>query len=290
MTKAPISVIILTYNEEANLRACLESVAGLSDEVLVVDSFSTDKTLEIAREQGAQIYQNPWVNWAHQRNWALEHLPLSHDWVIFLDADERLTPELGAELAEILPHLPGDVGGLYSRRRFIWMGRWLKHGGNYKWILRTVRREKARVEMSGGWEYMRVRGKTQRLRHDIIHEDLKGAGDWVIKHNRYASQEALELLSSPSGQASRCGWQAAAPGVNYETESGRIVKLRSFWNRLPPFFRPPLNFIIRYFFMLGLLDGLAGLSYYFLHDLWYPFLVDVYLLELRKKARAVTGN
>ena len=252
-------------------------------EVFVVDSYSTDQTVEIARNKGVQFWKNPFENMAQQRNWALDNLPLSFDWVLFLDADELLTEELKEEFSEVLPRLPQKVSGLYTRRRFIWFGRWLKRAGMYEWILRTVRRDKARVEMAGRREYMRIQGSTLRLQNDMIHDDRKGIGDWIIKHNKFATQEARELLKSASGKKLTDGWETSESDVGTETESARIVKLRHFWNRLPLFFRPPMNFFIKYILMLGCLDGTPGIIYYFLHDFWYPFLVDVKYLEMRSK-------
>lgn len=281
--KAPISVIILTYNESVNIAACLENVGDWADQVFVVDSFSTDTTLEIAKSKGVQIYQNPFETMAQQRNWSLSNLPLTNDWVMFLDADEWLTPELKDELGNVLPSLPENIGGLYIRRRFIWFGRWLQHGGMYKWILRTVRRNGAKVEMAGRREYMQVKGQTLRLQNDMLHEDHKGLADWIQKHNKYATQEALELLNSYRGHNLTTGWQNAMAAPGAETENQWIISLRNYWNRLPLFLRPFLSFIIKYFLLLGVLDGLPGLIYYFFHDLWYPFLVDAKLMELRKK-------
>lgn len=282
LDKTSISVIILTYNEEFNIAACLENVCGWADQVFVVDSFSTDKTLEIANSKGVPIYQNPFETMAQQRNWSLSNLPLTNDWIIFLDADERLFPELKVELAQILPTLPENIGGLYTRRRFIWFGRWLKHGGMYKWILRTVRRKGAKVEMAGRREYMRVKGQTRRLQNDMLHEDQKGLADWIQKHNKYAAQEAIELWNSYQGHHLTTAWQNFQETSGAETENQWIISLRNHWNRLPLFLRPLFSFIIKYFLMLGVLDGLPGLIYYFFHDLWYPFLVDAKFLELRK--------
>lgn len=281
---APLGVIMLTYQEEANIRGGLENVCGWADQVFVVDSFSTDRTLAIAQEFGVPVFQNPFENMAQQRNWALAHLPLVHSWVLFLDADERVTPELQTEIAPLLRTLPEEVAGLYTRRRFIWMGRWLKHGGMHKWVLRIVRRDRAWVEMTGRREYMRVRGQTLHLQHDLIHEDGKGMGDWIRKHHKYASQEAAELLACASGSTVAAAGPAPVAGGAYESEGDRQVKLRRLWNRLPLFFRPPLNFLIKYILMLGFLDGIPGAVYYSLHDFWYPLLVDVKLLELRQAA------
>jgi glycosyltransferase involved in cell wall biosynthesis len=281
--KAPLSIIILTYQEEANLGVCLENVCDWAGDVFVVDSYSTDRTIEIARNKGVKFWQNSFENMAQQRNWALDHLPFSFNWVLFLDADELLTEELKQELTEVLPRLSQEVSGLYMRRQFIWLGRWLKRAGMYKWILRTVRRDRARVEMAGRREYMRVQGTTKRLQNDMLHDDHKGVGDWIVKHNKFASQEARELLESASGKKLTDTWQTSRSNAAVETESARVVKLRHFWNRLPLFVRPPLSFFIKYILMLGFMDGIPGIIYYFLHDFWYPFLVDVKYLELRSK-------
>lgn len=280
--RVPLSVIILTFQEEDNLGACLDNVCGWAHQVYVVDSFSTDRTVDIAEQKGVAVYKHAFTNMAHQRNWALRTLPLDLPWVLFLDADERLTPELKAELADILPRIPEEISGLYTRRRFFWMGRWLKHGGMYKWILRTVRHDRARVEMAGRREYMRVEGQTLHLKNDFLHDDSKGVSDWIIKHDKYALQEANELLAGSIQHTSDKNRHPSPHSIASETESANIIKLRRYWNRLPLFCRSPLNFLIKYIFMLGFLDGIPGLTYYVLHDFWYPFLVDVKVLELRK--------
>jgi glycosyltransferase involved in cell wall biosynthesis len=281
--KAPISVIILTYQEEANLGTCLANVADWASEVFIVDSYSTDGTAAIAQNQGVPVWQNPFENFAQQRNWALDHLPLTNPWVLFLDADELVSEELKAEITKILPNLGADLGGLYTKRRFIWMGRWLKRGGMYKQVLRIVRRDGARVAMAGWREYMQVKGRTLLLKNDLIHQDHKGVGDWILKHDRYASQEADELMASYAGRSLTEHWHAPDDPGRVVTENERIVKLRNFWNRLPLLWRPPLSFFIKYCLMLGFLDGIPGAIYYFLHDFWYPLLVDVKFMERRGK-------
>ena len=121
--KFPLNIIVLTYNEEVNIRECLKSARELSEDIFLVDSFSTDRTLDIARSFTDKVYQNPWVDWATQRNWALDHLPLPHEWVFFLDADERVTPEFAAELCQRLPQAPPEVAGLNVHFRFFFLGR-----------------------------------------------------------------------------------------------------------------------------------------------------------------------
>jgi len=281
MFGVPVSVIILTYNEEVNIRHCLESVKYLSAEIFVVDSFSTDKTLEIAQEYTPHIYQNVWVHWAHQRNWALDNLPLSHDWVLFLDADERLTPELGAEMADTLARPQPQMAGYFIRRNFYFLGRWLKHGGyQADYVLRLVQKTRAHSVGSGAREYVTVTGKLGRLEHPMIHEDKKGLSAWIDKHNCLADLEARETLNLKADQG--LSSQMAGQG-GQKIEHGTKIWLREkVWVRMPPLLRPLFYFGYRYIFQLGFLDGKEGLIYCFLHGFWYPFLVDSKYLELKK--------
>src|SRR3990172_9924069 len=150
-----LSLMVLTYNEEVNLRHCLESVAGLVTDIFVVDSFSTDGTLKVARQYGARVVQNPFVNLAVQVNWALDNLPFATPWILRLDADEYLTPELRDELQAVLPALPQDIAGLSVKRRFYFMDRWIKHGGYYPtWLLRVFREGMVRCEARWMDEHM----------------------------------------------------------------------------------------------------------------------------------------
>lgn len=278
MGKAAVSVIILTYDEEANIRACLESVRELTDEIFIVDSFSNDNTLEIAREYTEKIYQNAWVHWAYQRNWALDNLPISHDWVFFLDADERLIPELCQEIARTLAAIDQTVEGYLIKRNFYFLGKWLQHGGyRSDYILRLVKKNVARSIGSGAREYMTIQGKLGRMINPMIHEDKKDLSFWIDKHNKLASLEANEASKSDKIKNS----------INQEGEKREIehkvkVWLReNVWTKMPLLIRPLFYFLYRYLFQLGFLDGKAGLIYCFLHGCWYPFLIDAKLLEQR---------
>jgi len=282
MKQAPVAIVILTFNEEVNIRSCLESVRGLTDEVFIVDSFSTDNTLEVAREYTDKIYQNAWVHWAHQRNWALDNLPISFDWVLFLDADERLTAELRVELADTLtnPRAPA-VEGYYIKRNFYFLGRWLKYGGyQADYILRLIRKDKARSIGGGAREYMTVQGQLGRLSGQMIHEDHKDLGFWIDKHNKLALLEAEELLRLEAQQPTE---------VQPQTQNGKKVEhsfrkwLRNnIWIKMPILIRPFIYFFYRYVVQLAFLDGKEGFIYCFLHGLWFNFLVDAKYLELQK--------
>lgn len=285
MLNAPVSVIILTYNEEVNLRACLESVRDLTDEIFIVDSFSTDKTLEIAREYTQKIYQNPWVHFAHQRNWALDNLPISYDWVFFLDADERLTPELCKEIADIWRNGSPPYAGFYIKRNFYFLGRLLKHGGYHSdFILRLIRKDKGRVIAgSGVREYMTITGRVGKLQNPMLHKDNKDLSFWIAKHNKYSDLEAMETLSMKSHPGFK---QKGSDGDKTALEHRFKIWLREkVWLRLPLLIRPLFYFCYRYIIQLGFLDGKEGLIYCFLHGLWYPFLIDAKCLELKKLSK-----
>lgn len=291
MEITPVAVIILTYNEEVNIRSCLESVKDFTGEIFIVDSFSTDKTLEIAREYTAKIYQNPWVDWACQRNWALDNLPLAADWVLFLDADERLSPELGQEIVEALNREVPRVDGFYIKRNFYFLGKWLKHAGyQADYVLRLVKKNRARSLGSGAREYVTVQGPIGQLKSPMIHEDKKDLTFWINKQNRLASLEALETLgleANPEATGVMGKWQS---GENRRVEHRWQIWLREkVWARMPKFVRPLCYFFYRYFFQLGFLDGKEGLIYCFLHGLWYPFLIDAKYLELKRR-RASSGT
>ncbi len=272
-----LSIIILTHNEEANLGFALASLRGLAAAIYVVDSFSTDGTVQIAEAAGCQVVQHAFVNQAEQLNWALDHLPVRTPWVMRLDADERLTPELVAELSRELPALPAEVVGLLVKRRVYFWGRWIRHGGYYPtWLLRLWRAGQARCEQRWMDEHMVVTGATQRLAHDIIDENHKGLSFWTDKHNRYADREVRDLLAVAAGQA----------GAQPIDQAGRRRWLKErLYARGPLFWRSFLYWLFRYVIRLGFLDGRPGLVFHFLQAFWYRLLVDAKLYELERQAR-----
>lgn len=276
-----IDLIILTYNEEANLEHCLESVRGLVDNCFVVDSGSTDRTLDIARSFGAYTTFRRFTNQAEQFNWALDNLPLKSEWVLRLDADEYLLPELGAEMLATLPTLGGDITGLYFKRRMIFMGRWIRHGGYYPtWLLRLFRKGRARSELSEMDEHIVVHnGKTGRLKNDFVDHNRKGLSDWCLKHERYASRQA-RVIAGGNGWADPAGLQPKFFGN--QSERKRWFK-NNVYRRSPLFSRALALFVYRYFFRLGILDGREGLIFHYLHAAWYLFYVDAKIYEMRKK-------
>jgi len=273
-----LSVIILTHNEEENLPTALESLAALDANIFIVDSGSTDRTLAIAKQFGCQVGSNPWTNYATQFNWALEHLPFESEWVMRLDADERLTPELVDELRTTLPGLPADVAGLLVKRRVYFWGKWIKHGGYYPtWLLRLWRRGRATCEQRWMDEHMVVDdGKVIRLAHDIIDENHKGLSFWTEKHNRYADREVVDLRQLA---------QSETPGQLADQAGRRRWMKERVYARAPLFARAGTYWSYRYFLRLGFLDGTPGLVFHFLQGFWYRFLVDAKLYEAERKRR-----
>lgn len=273
-----LAVVVLTYNEQENLAQALDSVVGWADEAFVLDSLSTDRTLEIARRYDCHIVQHKFEDYAKQRNYALDCLPIQSEWVLFLDADEWLPVDLKAEISALLAAAPAE-NGFYLKRRLLWMGRWIRRGYYPTWILRLFRHGKGRCEDRAVNEHLIVEGKTGQLRCDFIHEDRKGLTDWIAKHNGYATREALELFNPRSDP----GYHEVDTSLFGSQEQRRRWLRYRIWNHLPPLMRPFLYVFYRYVLTGGFLDGKAAFVYHFLHALWYPLLIDVKYLEMRRQ-------
>src|SRR5437868_2285950 len=199
---APVSVLVPTLDEELNLPECLTSVEW-ADEVFVVDSFSRDRTLEIARDHGAEVVQHAFESYSRQKNWALDTLPFRHDWVLIVDADERVTPELRCEIESLLAH-GASCAGYYVNRRFIFLGHWIRHAGWYpSWNLRLFRRQSGRYDDREVHEHVVLNGPAGYLRHDLLHHDRRPLEAFITRHNRYSSLEALARLKAETDAPDR---------------------------------------------------------------------------------------
>jgi glycosyltransferase involved in cell wall biosynthesis len=264
--KFPLSVIIPVKNEERNLPACLASVAWAED-VWVVDSHSTDRTAELVALHGAQLAQFDYGGgFPKKKNWALAALPLRHAWVLLLDADERVTPELAAEIRQVLGS-GALADGYYLNRKLIFLGRWIKHCGWYpSWNMRLFKHqlgrfeqlETAAVEQAGDvevHEHVVLQGRAAYLTHDLLHEDFKSIFHFIERHNRYSNWEARVYADFARGQQGERKIGASLFGSPLERK--RFIK--HCWARLP--FRPLLRFLWMYVFRLGFLDGRAGLIF-----------------------------
>ena len=257
-----IAALIPTYNEELNLHDCLASVSGWVDQIFVVDSFSSDRTCEIACAAGAQVVQHEYAGPAEQKNWALDHLPITAEWVLILDADERVSIALRDEILALVKN-PAGRQGFYLNRLFIFYGRPIRHCGWYpSWVMRLFRHGAARYEDRAVHEHMIVHGEVGFCRADLLHEDRRDLSHWLAKHNRYSSLEAAEMIRARTGRI------RTAHSLHRPLALKRMVKER-LWPYLPA--RPLLYFLYLYFIRLGFLDGAAGWRFCLMHasaELW----------------------
>jgi glycosyltransferase involved in cell wall biosynthesis len=273
-----VSVFILTYNEEQNLEACLSSLSPWAGEIFLVDSHSTDGTLAIGERYGVHVIQHRFEGHSAQRNWALKNLSFRHEWILALDADHRVTAELSKELAELLPRAPKDVVGYFVKRRQVFRGRWIRHGGYYpKYMLKLFRRGAARCDDHEFDYRFYVVGLTGKLQHDLVEDNQNEASIsfWIDKHNRFATEQAVEELKRRQDATSYL-----LQPCFFGNPDERVLWFKQQWYRLPLFVRPFLYFFYRYVLRFGFLDGKQGFIFHFLQAFWFRLLVDIKLEEL----------
>ncbi len=285
LSKIPVSVLIPAKNEEANLPACLTSVA-LADEIWMVDSHSVDRSVAIAEEYGANVVQFDFNGqWPKKKNWALENLPFRNPWVLIVDCDERITPELWAEITTAIQN--PDYAGYYLNRRVFFLGAWIRHGGRYPdWNLRLFRHVQGRYENlqtsltpntgdNEVHEHVILQGKVGYLKEDMLHEDFRNIFHWLERHNRYSNWEARVYDNLLSGQD-----EQGTIGSNLLGDAVQRKRfLKRIWVYLP--LKPLLRFFLIYVFQLGFLDGRAGFIYACLMS-QYEYNISVKLYELRR--------
>lgn len=270
-----ISVVILSYNSSATIGATIESAKRVSNDIHVVDSFSADDTRQIIERSGARLVLHPFANYAAQRNWASTNLPLSHDWELHLDADERLSEELTMELCRLQAQSgPLDISGYHIARLVHFLNRPILHGGMFPiWHLRLFRHGQGRCETREYDQHFVVNGATSRL-HGLIIDDIKmSLSEWVIRHNRWSDAEVRELLQANSTAA--CEIVPRLFGSPIE----RKRYLRGIYYRLPLLLRAFALFVYRYIIRAGFLDGREGAVFFTLQAFCYRFLVDAKLYE-----------
>ncbi len=261
MSTLPISVIIPVRNEERNLQDCLDSVTW-TDDVFVVDSHSFDKTPEIATSRGAQVVQFQYDGgWPKKKNWSIKNLPIRHPWILILDADERITPELRDEIALAIQR--DDVDGFYLRWKFIFLGRWMRHSWSHGWMLRLFRTgcgeyEDLGMRNEGGWdnevhENIVVSGRTACLKSYLLHESNQDLEFWIRKQNEFSTWNAVRRL--------RQLHESVPPLLILFSRDPlqRRRLLKALFLRLPG--KPVLMFLYLYLCKFGFLDGKAGLYF-----------------------------
>jgi glycosyltransferase involved in cell wall biosynthesis len=268
------SVIILAFNSVDTIATTLVQAREISDDLHVVDSFSTDDTVAVCRQHGAHVVQHAFDSYGAQRNWAIDNLVLRYEWQLHLDADERLTPELIASL-RALPESPADSGFLIARL-VQFLGRILRHGGmSPTWHLRLFRNGAGRCEERKYDQHFYLsQGSTGELQGSMIDEIRMPLTEWTARHNRWADAEVVEQTAA----IATVGVQPRFRGTAVE----RKRSLRAVYNRAPLFIRPYALFVYRYFLRLGFLDGREGLVFWTLQTFWFRFLIDAKLFEQRK--------
>ncbi len=279
--KFPISAVILTYNEEKNIENCLKSISGFLREIFIVDSFSTDKTLEIARHYTDKIFQHEFENYGKQRNWALNNLPITTEWILNLNSDQRITEDLKKELTGIFSkneHL--DFNGFLIARKTMFMGRWIKHGGHYP-VYDVVLFKKGHgiCEESRYDQLFTVEGKAKKIKGDIVDIVTASLSDFTLRHNKWSSFEALDQTLGEDQLSRESG---VIPNI-FGNSMERRRCLKSFYMKLPLFVRPFIYIFYRYFLRLGFLDGIEGLIFHFLQGFWFRLLVDAKIYEIKRQ-------
>lgn len=269
-----MTVIILTKNEEANIQRCINSVKGWVKRIILVDSGSTDKTIEIAKELGAEIYvHEPFVDYAKQFNWAIDHTNITTKWVFRFDADECVTSELKHEIiTECEKHADDDVSGFMMRYKIFFLGKFLKHGGAYPFLKITIfKYDKGRFEdRSMGEHIVLSEGRCLELKEDCEHYDFKSLNAFIDKHNWYATREVADYFAVRSGRKNAI----------LDGQPEKAKKLRDgVYYRMPKFLRAKLYYWYKFYFKLGFLDGEAGRIWAFLQAYFYRFVVDAKIYE-----------
>lgn len=276
-----IAVIILTYDEQLHIARAIESCFQFTDQILVVDSGSTDRTVEIAESLGALVKVNKFINQAQQFNWALKFCSLEASWIFRLDADEIVSDRLAKQLLAISANPNTFENGFTVNRYIAWMGSPIRWGGVFPLeVVRLFRNGYGKSEDRWMDEHILIKGEIGKLDGELIDDNLKPLSWWVVKHNNYASREVIEILKTESEPSKDNKSSSLTP----HSKKKRAVRKMLYAN-LPLGLRPFVYFSYRYFVRLGFLEGFRGFSFHFLQCFWYRLLVDAKLLEVKNYAR-----
>lgn len=280
-----LTTIILTFNEELHIRRALENVSCISKHIIVVDCNSTDKTCEICSEfDNVEVVQHAWPgNQAAQFNWTIDHNKIDTEWILRIDADEYLLPELLEELEHDIPTLPKDITGIEFKRRHIFMGKWVKRGIYPVVMMRMFRTGVGRYDERLMDEHIVLsEGRSMVMKNDFCDHSLISISEYCIKHVNYAYREATEVLAEVY-ELQEKSTSVGSHGKQAESKH----KKKNKYNRFPVFWRSFAYFCYRYFFRFGFLDGKEGFLFAYIQGWWYRTLVDAKILEVRK---AVFGS
>jgi glycosyltransferase involved in cell wall biosynthesis len=272
---ANLTTIILTYNEELNIKECIESVKGISERIVVIDSFSEDNTVSIAKSMGAEVYQHKFINHSKQFKYGRKISNINTKWIMRLDADERLTNKSAKEIERICKENSNtNINGIIVRFEVNFLGKKLKHGGIYPFKkLIVFKKEFGYIEDKFMDEHIILtEGNSIELKNDSIHQDFKDLTSWVDKHNKYASKEVLDYFNEKS--------KNDVDKLDNSAKFKNLIKNKVYY-KMPMGLRAFIYFIYRYFFKFGFLDGKEGLIFAVLQAFWYRFLVDAKIYEYK---------
>ncbi len=270
---ADLTAIILTMNEESDIANCINSIKTLAKRIVVIDSGSSDATVDIAKSLGADVYVHDFTNYATQFNWGLDNCNISTKWVLRIDADERFTPELCAEAeGECLAHQNDNINGMRVNQRVFFLNRWLKHGDVYPFQkLLIFKNGIGRIENRNIDEHTILStGDSILLTHDAEHYAIKSIHGWIHKHNWYATRAAMDYFEQMDDKTV----ENVAAGT-MQTKR----KQRAMYYKFPIFWRPFVLFAYRYIVKGGFLDGKPGFIYHIMLNFWYRELVDAKIYE-----------
>ena len=268
----------MVLNEEVNIKPCLEAVKW-ADNIFILDSGSTDATLEIAREYTDHIHTRRFDNYSTHINWALDNLPFENQWLLFVDADEVVTPEMAGEVRTVVAQDPPGIDAYWVKRRFMFLGKWLKYGGQYKTrVIRLFRHANVRFQRLVN-QVPVYDGGDGFLENDLIHDDRKGFSALVDRHNKYSTFEATESLKRLHPEL-----LSAEELATTVKDDSAVKRKKRLFERLPLVARPPARFFYMYILLLGFLDGVAGFVYAFF-KMCYEFFICVKIYEMKRKRR-----
>ena len=283
-----IVAIILTYNEQLHLARCINSVKKVTEDIIIIDSYSNDKTLDIAKSHGVTVIQHKWINYSTQFNWGLAQLEKETDWVLRIDADEYMTDELVSEINKTLPSIESSVKGIFFSRRMTFQSVPIKHGGIFPInVIRLFKYGYGQCENRWMDEHIIVSGKKIKIKGELIDDNLNSLTWWINKHNNYAGREAVDLLNLK--YKFMLNDLKGELNIYNQASLKRWIKENIYFN-LPSGFRAFSYFVYRYLIRLGFLDGKVGLDFHFLQGFWYRYLVDAKVIEVIKYMRFENVN
>ena len=275
-----ISVIILTYNESKHIRRAIQSVKSISDDIIIVDSYSIDKTIKISKKLKAKIFKNKFINQAQQFNWALNNIKIKNNWILRLDADEYLSKELIIEIKKKLPeiNLNKEINGICLIRKQFFLRKLIRFGGRGKLImLRLFRKNYGICENRLMDEHIMIKkGKILKFKNFFYDDNFNNLENFKEKHKRYAKREAKQYLIDQNNKKKSI--------FKYNTRT--MIKkflINNIYYKIPYQISSMLYFLIRYIFLLGFLDGINGLKYHYIQGFWYRYLVGKNIIKLKNK-------